>query len=146
MKTFVTTSQLILAHLKFTAVILAICHAGCQREGGVRRFTVSGTITLDGQPVPAGEILFEPDTEKGGSGPAGIAEIKQGKFRTRKQFGISGGPQVATITANTGEELSTDGITSQSYMLLSKHRIPIDFSDGPLQRSIEISSADLKRK
>ena len=35
---------------------------GC---GGVRRVPVSGTVTLDGQPLNGGHLVFTPDTAKG---------------------------------------------------------------------------------
>jgi hypothetical protein len=35
---------------------------GC---GGVRRIPVAGTVTLDGQPLNGGHLLFTPDTAKG---------------------------------------------------------------------------------
>jgi hypothetical protein len=44
---------------------------------------ISGTATFDGQPIPFGQILFEPDASAGNSGPAGFATITDGKFDTR---------------------------------------------------------------
>src|SRR2546430_2423977 len=35
---------------------------GC---GGVRRVPVSGTVTLDGQPINGGNMVFTPDSAKG---------------------------------------------------------------------------------
>jgi hypothetical protein len=35
---------------------------GC---GGVRRIPVAGTVTLDGQPINDGHLVFTPDTAKG---------------------------------------------------------------------------------
>jgi hypothetical protein len=37
---------------------------GC---GGVRRIPVAGTVTLDGQPVNGGTVVFTPDNAKGNS-------------------------------------------------------------------------------
>ncbi len=49
-------SLAILGALALTSV------AGC---GGVRKIPVSGTVTLDGQPLNGGNIVFSPDTAKG---------------------------------------------------------------------------------
>jgi hypothetical protein len=38
--------------------------AGC---GGVKRIPTSGTVTLDGKPMPAGVLQFIPDASKGNS-------------------------------------------------------------------------------
>ena len=49
-------SSVILGALALTSVV------GC---GGVRRVPVSGTVTLDGQPINGGHLVFTPDTAKG---------------------------------------------------------------------------------
>jgi hypothetical protein len=48
----------------------------------VPRHDVSGSVIFGGQPVPAGTILFRPDTAQGGSGPAGTAVITGGRYDT----------------------------------------------------------------
>ncbi|ASV74064.1 hypothetical protein THTE_1462 [Thermogutta terrifontis] len=71
--------------------------------GGPKTYHVSGTVTLDGKPVPAGSILFEPDQSKGNTGPAGFAKIKDGKYDTRQNGrGTVGGPHVVRIIALDG--------------------------------------------
>jgi hypothetical protein len=45
---------------------------------------ISGTVLCDGEPVPLGDIYFEPDAMKGQKGQAGFAEIRDGKFDTSK--------------------------------------------------------------
>lgn len=72
-------------------------------KGEPPRFQVSGNITYGGQPVPAGSILFEPDGAKGNSGPAGFAQIQDGKYDTALDGeGVVGGPHVVRITALDG--------------------------------------------
>jgi hypothetical protein len=52
--------------------------AGC---GGVRRIPVSGTVTLDGQPMNGGYLQFTPDTAKGNTHKiSGISPIKDGRY------------------------------------------------------------------
>jgi hypothetical protein len=44
-------------------------------------------VDFDGAPVPAGTIIFEPDTSRGNSGPQGAATIIDGKYDTSQQGG-----------------------------------------------------------
>ncbi|HWL10430.1 MAG TPA: hypothetical protein VNQ76_18645 [Planctomicrobium sp.] len=126
--------------------VLLFCVTGCQKSEEVHRIYVNGKITLDGKPIPAGEILFEPDNTKGNRGPAGVADIKNGEFICRKGFGVVGGPHVAIISANSGQALPQDGQLPTGYVLISEHRMPIDFPKDQLKQSIEISSTDLKKR
>jgi hypothetical protein len=64
---------------------------GCNRSPP--SYHVSGTVLFKGQPLPAGEIFFEPDASKGNQGPQGYAVIKEGKYDTAvTKRGIKGGP------------------------------------------------------
>src|SRR5204862_378695 len=74
--------------------VLGLAAVGC----GESRVEVSGEVTFDGKPVPAGRIYFNPDFTKGNDGPQGYADIKDGKFDTRnKGKGACGGPTIAVI-------------------------------------------------
>jgi predicted RNA-binding protein with TRAM domain len=51
---------------------------GC---GGVRRVPVSGTVTLDGQPLNGGYLVFTPDTAKGNTARISCtSRIKDGRY------------------------------------------------------------------
>jgi hypothetical protein len=79
---------------------------GCERGGGgPKRYTVTGTVTFRGQPVPCGRIDFEPDTERGNSGPFGTAEIRQGQYTTARNRGVVGGPHLVRILGSDGVPL-----------------------------------------
>lgn len=78
------------------AVTLALMTAGCG-ESGPPSYDVSGTVTFDGQPVPAGKIMFEPDRSAGNEGPRGIAMIKDGQYQTLPDKGAIGGPHIVRI-------------------------------------------------
>jgi hypothetical protein len=71
--------------------------AGCGGKGDAPRFDLSGTVTYDGKPVPAGYIVFEPETAAGNSGPASQADIHDGKYSTLPGHGTIGGPHVVRI-------------------------------------------------
>lgn len=70
--------------------------AGC--NNGPKRVEVSGDVSFDGKPLPAGRIFFNPDFTKGNDGPQGYAEIKNGKYNTRSSGkGACGGATVVKI-------------------------------------------------
>ncbi|NBW95669.1 MAG: hypothetical protein EBR28_02800 [Planctomycetia bacterium] len=85
-------------------VVAAILIAGgCSaRQEGPQRFAVSGQITFDGKPVPAGRITLEPDTAAGNSGPAGYGNIIAGRFTTYPRMGAVAGPHVVRISGFDG--------------------------------------------
>jgi len=77
-------------------VAVSIC-GGCRRESGDRRYDLSGRVTYAGKPVPAGRILFSPDASQGMEGPATVADISDGRYRTRSGKGAVAGAYVVTI-------------------------------------------------
>ncbi len=85
------------------AGLLIYC-SGCGGGGdGPERFDVSGKVTFNGNAVPAGQIVFEPDAEAGNSGPAGHATISEGAFDTATDGrGTVGGPHIVRITGLSG--------------------------------------------
>jgi hypothetical protein len=67
------------------------------------RFDLSGTVTFDGRPVPAGLIAINPDLSKGNDGPQGLAEIRDGRFDTRSlDKGAPSGPVILMIDGFDG--------------------------------------------
>ncbi len=80
---------------------LSICLvAGCGSDP--RGHDVSGTVTFNGAPVPAGDIQFIPAS--GNSGPPGRAAIKDGKYDTAAEGGKAtvGGPHDVIINGFDG--------------------------------------------
>jgi hypothetical protein len=84
------------AHL--LPALLCLFVLGC---GGSKTYRVTGKVTFQGKPVPAGKIYFLPDSSKGNTGPSGFADIKNGEYDT----GATGGsnpPSGAVIIAVEG--------------------------------------------
>jgi hypothetical protein len=53
---------------------------GCG-ESGIRRVPVSGSVTLDGEPLNAGVLLFHPNEAKGNTARVGITgPVKAGRY------------------------------------------------------------------
>lgn len=59
------------------SLTIAIAACGCGGDDPLRRYSVSGTATFDGQPLPEGDIVFLPTDGK--ARPEGGA-IKNGAF------------------------------------------------------------------
>jgi hypothetical protein len=64
--------------------LVCLLALGC---GSKSVYRVSGKVTFQGRPVPAGKIYFIPDSSKGNTGPTGYADIKDGQYDT----GATGG-------------------------------------------------------
>lgn len=82
--------------------VLWLCGCG---ESGPARFHVSGQVTWQGEPVPAGMVTFSPDVRQGNSGPQGYAEIHNGHYDTRAGEGRAtvGGPHSITVMGFDGQ-------------------------------------------
>jgi hypothetical protein len=75
---------------------------GCSPQD--RLYNVSGKVTVNGRPVPAGLIFFDPNTARGTSGTQGFANIKDGQFTTaEKGRGIRGGAYTVRISGFDGK-------------------------------------------
>jgi hypothetical protein len=95
-------------------LLLVILLVGCAKPGP-QLYDVSGSVTFDGQPIPKGTVLFQPDESKGCTGSAGIALIRDGKYDTAAEggTGVVGGPHLVRIVGLDGkpiDSMSPDGI------------------------------------
>jgi|SRR5262245_35282612 len=74
--------------------------AGCVQEE--KLYDVSGTVTYEGKPVPAGLIFFDPEAATGGT--QGFANIKDGKFTTAVDGkGVRGGAYTIRVSGFDGK-------------------------------------------
>lgn len=94
---------------------------GCGGSDGPERFSLDGSVTMpDGQPVPAGEINFEPDPQSPTKGPASMISIQNGKYSLPKDQGVMGGPYIVTIIPFDGkafgESLQGKPLVRQPYV------------------------------
>ncbi len=93
-------SRITIAPLIAVALVALGLMAGCGGSGGgdaPERISLSGKVTFNGQPVPAGDLSFAPDREQGNKGPAGVATIEDGVYHTVDGKGPVAGAQVVTI-------------------------------------------------
>jgi hypothetical protein len=86
--------------LLFVAIGLAA--SGCSGSGDdLPREPVSGTVTLDGQPLANGSIQFNPMTQSG-SAVSGGATIQNGRFSIARENGLVPGTyRVAIYSAGS---------------------------------------------
>ena len=60
-------------------LVCAVIAVGC--DSGIKRVPAAGTVTLDGQPLKEGVLLFSPDPSKGNNARVGCSgPISNGKF------------------------------------------------------------------
>jgi hypothetical protein len=120
------------------AALLVTCalSAGCGDGSG--RVELSGTVTFNGQPVPAGKIYFSPDPAKGNKGPQGYADIKDGKFDTARtgKGGVTG-PVIVHI-----EGLSAG---DQPQPLFAAYEVPADLSGKSSGLTYDVPAAQAMR-
>jgi hypothetical protein len=81
--------QLSTHRFRLVASLLALVPGGCDSGSSevdpLPRVTVSGTVTLDGKPLPEGKVQFQPDSSSSGVMTAG--EINDGKFAIEQAKG-----------------------------------------------------------
>jgi hypothetical protein len=86
------------AHVIVFAALAAL--AGC---GGDPLYDVTGTVTYDGKPLPAGVVWFDPDPTNTDA-PQGFAYVKDGQFDTAQNGrGVRGGAYVIRIEGFDGK-------------------------------------------
>lgn len=109
---------------------------GCNAGGGPDLGLVSGTVTLDGQPVSSGIISFVPDETRGSRGPVASAIIStEGRYTLhapgRRPGAVIGFHKVAVAcpeTISSGEsegEESEDSQCSIPAVYASEETSPI---------------------
>lgn len=59
-------------------VLVAVSAAGCSGGDGLARVAVSGSVTIDGEPVPNGVVRFKP--AEGTEGPMANTMITDGRY------------------------------------------------------------------
>jgi hypothetical protein len=102
------------------------------------RYSISGTVMIDSQLVPVGEISFEPDGKSGNIGPASFTPIKDGKYSVKRDNGVIGGKYTVTITGFDGVAV---GEASDGKELLKKpHSESIDLPKEDSTRDFDIKT------
>jgi hypothetical protein len=83
-------------------ILFLAATVGCDSGDGLNRQAVSGMVTLDGQPLLGGSILFEPTTND--SGTAVGATIRDGAFAISRSQGPVPGRYRVRIYASSATQ------------------------------------------
>lgn len=79
-------------HRYLIAVCLVLMTATSCGTSGPARYQLTGAITYQGKPVPAGTMRFEPVGSVVNKDSVSEAEIKDGEYATLPGRGVVGGP------------------------------------------------------
>ena len=119
------------------AFALAVVLAGCGESGPTRQ-RVSGKVTFDGKPVPAGQIVFEPDASAGNKGPAGSADISDGQYDTQAAgIGTVGGAHLVRITGLEGKPTGDARVNP----LFNTYETKVDLGQGPATKDFDVPAS-----
>lgn len=95
--------QSIFSHVLWGLLVVFVgTSVGCGPRDGVVRYPISGNITYDGKPIPAGTICFLPDVTKGNHGAPAFTVIKDGKYDTKIGKSPVGGPHEVVVDGADG--------------------------------------------
>jgi hypothetical protein len=98
-------------HVTVSCLLMVLLAAGCGPRG-LARYSLEGTVTFDGKPVPGGQVILEPDSGADNRGPGAYCDITDGRFTTPPGRGHVGGPHrlrimgfVFTTDTSTGDRM-----------------------------------------
>jgi len=121
------------------ASIPAICLTGC---GAPSLSHVTGTVTYDGNPLPAGTISFNP-APSNTEAAQGMAFIKDGSFTTRSDGGraVMKGAYIVRIKGLDGKFISTDKPNGKVIFDDFTQEVEIPASDVDLNFTVAAKAA-----
>jgi hypothetical protein len=137
-------------------VMLAAIVAGCSDPYGGRK-EVSGTVTLQGQPVKDGSIIFYPLDSKETQGGA---QIVQGEYMMTRQNGLKPGKYLVRLTAGDGktraegEQIAGPGgstnivsmdLIPEDWNIKSKHEVEIK-PDGTNRFDFDVPNVNTAKR
>src|SRR5262245_49366660 len=101
-----------------SACAIVFVFSGC--SSGLRKHTVTGVVEIDGDPVPEGQLTFEPDDKK--LPPEG-AKITNGKYSVAIADGSYKVKIIATkkVPLAKGEAAGTPGETEKLVSIIPDH-------------------------
>lgn len=127
---------------------LLVVSLGCTGGNPDGRIPVSGTVTWEGEPIPAGYILFE--STSGGKSSGG--QIVDGSFSLVAKKGIPQGTYKVKITANrpSGRKIPDSDFPDQKIDEIEQY-IPKSYNDNSdltleVDGALEPLSYELKAK
>lgn len=134
--------------LSTVGLVVAVCLiSGCSGDSG---YDISGTVSFDGKPIPAGKIYFRPDGSKNNVGQTGYANIVDGKYDTAAEGGkpMAGGAIVVGIDGIDPSGAKTDGTSGEevSTALFPYYEIPVELPQENTTKDFEVPAEAAKVK
>lgn len=121
-------------------LVLGLVGCGSGASDGPTRYAVSGKVTYAGEPVPAGEITFEPDASKGNGGPAASTTIEDGAYSLPAASGAVGGAMTVRIIGYDGKppegpeaEMNPNGMS-----LFPPYETTVDLPESSATQDFEV--------
>jgi hypothetical protein len=101
------------------ALALLATAIGCGQSSDLDKVVVRGTVTLDGQPIPNGELRFIPTN--GTKGPISGGPIKDGAYVAQGRGGVPVGEHRVEIkayrpAAKAGQPTDPEGGPAEQYL------------------------------
>lgn len=137
------TSRHLIAFLACAAISGLL---GCGRPDEFTRHRVSGTVTFNGRPVPAGKIYFNPDAGAGNDGPPAYAEIVNGAFDTSASKGRNAisGPHQVVINGYEPASAPADSEFGNAKALFGEYRTSVVLPEAVSQQTFNVPAAASK--
>jgi hypothetical protein len=110
-------------------VLLAVSAAGCGGGDGLGRVAVSGSVTLNGEPVPNGVVRFKPAA--GTEGPMANTMITDGQYEIPQDQGPVAGQYEVRVQAYEDPNATTTTSEPVRAAVASDKLSPRTSSDDP---------------
>ena len=129
----------VVSWLACLCLLLTVCLVGCDdAPAGPATFKVSGKVTFDGEPVPAGMVIFV--KEKGNVRVA--CAIEDGYYETQDGKGHLGGKYSVQIDAKDG--VKTDVSFNGTPMWSSGWATEVDLSEASEKKDFDIPKSEVR--
>jgi hypothetical protein len=125
----------------FASWLVCLLCGGCAGGDATPRFEVTGSVTYDGKPVPAGKVYFTPDAGKQNLGPVAEGDIQDGHYDTRKGRGTLGGPVVVRIDGYDGKRTAERPMGAPVFTYETKTDLPRESTT----KDFAVSAAEAKK-
>jgi hypothetical protein len=119
----------------------AVILGGCSPDGP-SRYSISGSVTFQGRPVPVGFIKFEPDATKGNMGPGSGTSIQNGSYTVPSATGVLGGHYRIVVEGFDGIPAVVDGEKApDGKLLFSNQQILAELPQHDSTKNIEVPAS-----
>ena len=128
-------------HLYFAVLLAPLVMAGCG-DGRPSRVPVSGSVTIDGEPLTVGYLRFVPPNDRPSAGTIGSdGRFTLGCFE-EGDGAVLGKHQVAVIANKTLDEVTMKWFAPQKYADYTTSGIEIEITGPTDDLLIELSSEE----